>query len=354
MINKGDKKRCVFYVLEQWYAEHIPSVNGILKQITNPFVKKKRTRAKELIASAIKDRNKQSTSIFKYVSKKIVTQVRQVTQLQMPLLGMVNLLRGRVFEGSLVGMCALTFDDFDNKDKIIQRIKDVPLSRNTMKDRILKLAENVTDQQKMTLTPLLLYRYVLTKSIDTTKSARLAVFARYCVENIIKEELIAITSLLTTTKGTDICTAVRNSLAEKEIDLKNCLVTTDGAPNMELLPYGQTLNSDLYCQQLDRLKLAIEQKFANRRGVVFHQDNVRPKTSVVTRQKLWELGWEVLMHPSYSPDLAPRDKHLFLALQNFLSDKELGSREDCENRLLEFFANKDQDFYGRGIMKLPL
>ncbi|GFU86123.1 integrase catalytic domain-containing protein [Trichonephila clavipes] len=45
-------------------------------------------------------------------------------------------------------MCALTFDHFDNKDKIIQRIKDVPLSRNTMKDRILKLAENVTDQQK--------------------------------------------------------------------------------------------------------------------------------------------------------------------------------------------------------------
>ncbi|XP_073983651.1 histone-lysine N-methyltransferase SETMAR-like [Rhodnius prolixus] len=61
----------------------------------------------------------------------------------------------------------------------------------------------------------------------------------------------------------------------------------------ELFPYGQTLNSDLDCQQLDRLKLAIDQKrpeLANRRGVVFHQD-----TSVVTRQKLRELGWEVLM-----------------------------------------------------------
>ncbi|GFU97390.1 mariner transposase [Trichonephila clavipes] len=41
---------------------------------------------------------------------------------------------------------------------------------------------------------------------------------------------------------------------------------------------GQTLNSDLYCQQLDRLKLAFDQKrseLANRRGVVFHQDNAR-------------------------------------------------------------------------------
>ena len=101
----------------------------------------------------------------------------------------------------------------------------------------------------------------------------------------------------------------------------------------------------------------IDQKrpeLANRKGVVFHQDNARPHTSIVTRQKLRELGWQVLMHPPYSPDLAPSDYHLFLALQNFFSDKKLASREECENQLLEFFANKDQDFYERGIMKLPL
>ncbi|GFT82535.1 histone-lysine N-methyltransferase SETMAR [Trichonephila clavipes] len=68
-----------------------------------------------------------------------------------------------------------------------------------------------------------------------------------------------------------------------------------------------------------------------RRSVVFHQENARPHTSVVTRQKLWELGWEVLMHPPYSPDLAPSDFHLCLALQYFLSDKNLGSRQNCEN-----------------------
>ncbi|GFU00805.1 histone-lysine N-methyltransferase SETMAR [Trichonephila clavipes] len=88
--------------------------------------------------------------------------------------------------------------------------------------------------------------------------------------------------------------------------------------------------------------LAIDQKWpelVKRRGVAFHQDNARPHTFVVTRQKLWKLGWEVLMHPPYSPDLAPSDYHLFLALQNLLSDKKLGSREDCENLLLEFFAN---------------
>ncbi|GFX32867.1 mariner Mos1 transposase [Trichonephila clavipes] len=97
----------------------------------------------------------------------------------------------------------------------------------------------------------------------------------------------------------------------------------------ELLPQGQTLNSDFYCQQLDRLKPATDPKrpeLANRRGSVLYQDNAPPHTSVVTRQKLWELGWEVLMHPPYSPDLAPNDYYLFLVFQNFLSDKKLGSR----------------------------
>ena len=129
-----------------------------------------------------------------------------------------------------------------------------------------------------------------------------------------------------------------------------------GIIHHELLPYGQTLNSDLYCQQLDRLKEAIDQKrpaLANRRGIVFHQDNARPHTSIVTRQKLRELGWEVLMHPPYSPDLAPSDYHLFLSMANDLAGEKLTSREACENRLSQFFANRDKSFYERGIMKLP-
>ncbi|GFX38400.1 histone-lysine N-methyltransferase SETMAR [Trichonephila clavipes] len=113
----------------------------------------------------------------------------------------------------------------------------------------------------------------------------------------------------------------------------------------ELLPYGQTLNSDPYCQQLDRLKLAIDQNWPTE-----EVDNARPHTSVVTPQKLWELGWEILMHPPYSPDLVLSDYYLFLALQNFLIDKKLRSREDWENRLLEFLANKGQDFHKRGNM----
>ncbi|XP_044313446.1 histone-lysine N-methyltransferase SETMAR-like [Drosophila rhopaloa] len=82
-----------------------------------------------------------------------------------------------------------------------------------------------------------------------------------------------------------------------------------GIIHYELLSYGQTLNSTIYCEQLDRLKLAIVQsdQNSNRKGVVFHQDNARPHTSLMTRQKLRELGWEILSHPPYGPDKAPSD-----------------------------------------------
>ncbi|GFV72869.1 transposable element Tcb1 transposase [Trichonephila clavipes] len=53
-----------------------------------------------------------------------------------------------------------------------------------------------------------------------------------------------------------------------------------------------------------------------------------------------ELGWKVLMHPPYSPNRAPNDYHLLLALQIFHSDKISGSRKDYENRLLQFFARE--------------
>ncbi|GFV98187.1 mariner Mos1 transposase [Trichonephila clavipes] len=106
------------------------------------------------------------------------------------------------------------------------------------------------------------------------------------------------------------------TVAKPEIAVRKVLLCIwwdwKGIIYYELLPYGQTLNSDLYCQQLGHLKLAIDQK--QPKEVVFHQDNARPHSPVVTHQKFWELGWEVLMHPPYSPDLAPSDYHLFLAL----------------------------------------
>lgn len=104
-----------------------------------------------------------------------------------------------------------------------------------------------------------------------------------------------------------------------------------------------------------RLKQAIQEKrpeLVNRKGIVFHHDNARPHTSLMTRQKLGEFGWEVLMHPAYSPDLAPSDYHLFRSMQNSLNGVRLASREACENFVSQFFNEKPRSFYSKGIMSL--
>ncbi|GFY15007.1 integrase catalytic domain-containing protein [Trichonephila clavipes] len=96
------------------------------------------------------------------------------------------------------------------------------------------------------------------------------------------------------------------TLSNDPNDVENLTIKRDpnGARTMT------TLNPGIYCQQLDHLKLAIDQKWpelAIRRGVVFHQDNSRPYTSAVTRQKLWELGCNVSMHPPFIPDTGTND-----------------------------------------------
>lgn len=120
-----------------------------------------------------------------------------------------------------------------------------------------------------------------------------------------------------------------------------------GIVHYELLHPGETISLVLYCAQLERLNEAIQKErpeLANRKGVVFHHDNARPHTSLMTRNKLTELGWEVLMQPPYSPDLAPSDYHLFRSLQNTFAGKKLADRSPAENHLAKFFDDKPQKF----------
>ena len=96
----------------------------------------------------------------------------------------------------------------------------------------------------------------------------------------------------------------------------------------ELLLENQTINSNKYCSQLDQLKAALDDnrpELVNRKCIIFHQDTARLQVSLMTRQKLLQFGWKVLIHPLYSPDIAPLNFHLFRFLQNSLNGKIFNS-----------------------------
>ena len=110
---------------------------------------------------------------------------------------------------------------------------------------------------------------------------------------------------------------------------------------------NQTINSNVYVQQLDKLSDPSQEKcpeLANHKSVVFQQDNAKPHTSLVTHQKLLELGWDV-SHPPDSPDLVPSDCHLFCSMQNSLNGKIFNDADNVKSYLINFFAGKNQKFY---------
>ena len=125
------------------------------------------------------------------------------------------------------------------------------------------------------------------------------------------------------------------------------MVGLEGSPLLRALSGKSMINSKKYCSQLDQLKAALDKKrleLVDRKRIILHQDNARPHVFLMTRQKLLQLGWEVLIHLPYSPDITPSDFHLFRSLQNSLNGKNFNSLEDCKRHLEKFFAQKDKKF----------
>ena len=114
------------------------------------------------------------------------------------------------------------------------------------------------------------------------------------------------------------------------------------------IPRNQTINSDVYSRQLNKLNAAVKeewQKLVNRKGVIFHHDNATPHTCLATHQKLLRLGWEAMLHPTYSPDLVQWDYYFFRSLQNYLNGEAFNDDEAVKSHLVQFFVDKDQKFY---------
>lgn len=129
----------------------------------------------------------------------------------------------------------------------------------------------------------------------------------------------------------------------------------EGIIHFELIPDGRTINSELYCQQLERVHEILKERYPsliNRKRTIFQHDNAKPHTSSETKLKLEELEIEVIPHPAYSPDLAPSDFHLFRSMAHFFKGRCFKSIDDVENGCLQFFASKDAAWYNRGLKGL--
>ena len=83
---------------------------------------------------------------------------------------------------------------------------------------------------------------------------------------------------------------------------------------------SETITSEKYAQQIKEMhwKLQCPQlALVSRKGPIL-RDNAWPHVTQPMLQKLNELGYDILPHPPYFPDLLPTNHHFFKHLNNFL------------------------------------
>jgi len=130
-----------------------------------------------------------------------------------------------------------------------------------------------------------------------------------------------------------------------------------GVVYYELLKPNETVTADRYRRQLNELAKKLNEKrpliARKHHKVLFHDDNARPHRANIVKEKIERLGWDHLDHPPYSPDLAASDYHLFRSMQVSLADVRFRNAEEVQKWVDEWIASKDEDFFKRGINKLP-
>ena len=110
----------------------------------------------------------------------------------------------------------------------------------------------------------------------------------------------------------------RSSKAFPKPNLYHRVMVTVWWPAAGLIHYsflnsGETITFEKYAQQLDEMhrKLqCLQLTLVNRKDSILLRDNTQLHIAQPTFQKLNKLGYKVLPHPPYSPELSPTDYHI--------------------------------------------
>ncbi len=87
------------------------------------------------------------------------------------------------------------FSDFKNKREIVQKIKDMPLSAKTVKDRAIKIAANITSQKIKDINSAPAYSIACDESGDVSDIAQTVLLCRYVNSDGPQEEVIGLIPL---------------------------------------------------------------------------------------------------------------------------------------------------------------
>ena len=122
---------------------------------------------------------------------------------------------------------------------------------------------------------------------------------------------------------------------------------------------SETITSKKYAQPIDEMHSTLQHlqpALVNRKGPILLHNKAQPHFAQPMVEKLNELGYKVLPHLPYSPDLLPFDYHFFKHLDNLCREKAsiLAGCRKCFLRVCQipkhrflYYSNKQTFFIGK-------
>jgi len=123
---------------------------------------------------------------------------------------------------------------------------------------------------------------------------------------------------------------------------------------LDYLEKDKTITGKYNFNLLTRLdkKICEKRPGLQKKNITFHQDNAPAHKSVLAMGKLRDLHYELLEHPSFSPDLTPSDSYLFPKLKLFLAGQRFSLNQEAIAAVEGYFTDLMKNHYRDGIMAL--
>ena len=99
---------------------------------------------------------------------------------------------GEYLKETFIKISEHLFSDFKDKNKIIQKIKDMPLLAKIVKDRTIRMAANISSQQISDINSAPGYSIACDGSKDISDVEQISLFCKYVNSTGLKEEFIEI------------------------------------------------------------------------------------------------------------------------------------------------------------------
>ena len=123
---------------------------------------------------------------------------------------------------------------------------------------------------------------------------------------------------------------------------------------VDYLEEGRAINGAYYVEKLRWLRQEIVKKRRGKlnRGVLFLQDHTPSQISQAAMATATKCSFQVLSHPSYSPNLAPSDFHRFQIWKLTFVVGILEAMKALEMLLMSTWEDQEDGFYFEGITLL--